>query len=1161
MRELTGLRVCFVAGTLGQGGAERQLYYMLRALKENGAVPRVLSLTQGEHWEERIRALGVPVTWVGQTHSRLQRLRAIIREVRREPVDILQSQHFYTNIYVAAAARFLGLHEIGALRSDAINEVGANSGPLGWLSLRAPRAIAANSKQAIENAIRLGMARTRLNFLPNVVDTSKFAPEPTEPGPLTRILTIGRIVPQKRLDRFIRTVAKVQRASTGGIKGVLVGDGPGRAKLEKIALEAGLTSKSVEFHGLKSDVADFYHNADVFLLTSDWEGTPNVVLEAMASGLPVVATSVGGVSALIRHGETGYLVDPEDEDSLVEAVRDLVEDREKRIAFGARARKFVEQHHALPALAAELRQLYDRALSLESTVVTSEVADVTVRDERLLVVTSVVHYQHERRLWAYGPYALEIDHWAKIFPQLVVAAPYHNGPPPPDCLPLPIGVGISVQPEVGGTTVRAKIAQLVTLPHSMARLALAMRHADAIHVRCPSNLGLLGAVMTPLVRRKRVAKFAGQWSGFEGEPWTVRLQRRILRSRWWGAPVMAYTSETNAPPHIASFFTSALSASQMSRACRTSASRPNTRPVNVLFAGRLSTSKNVHTLLDAIARSKHLDLPIMCTIVGEGPEREALEQQAEILGINKCVRFAGGMAHEKVFSCYEAADILVLASETEGWPKTLTEAMAFGLVCIGSNRGLIPMILSEGRGITVTPGDAGALAEALSLVSRMSNEDLREMRDRASAWARNFTSERFREALEKLLEQHWDRSEEDGKGTNRSEIPDERTRVGVMHLTDTLEIGGAERMAVSLANSLLGSRFEPHLCTTRRVGPLADMVAPKVGRLSLNRRRTLDASALRELVRYNQRHNVKILHAHGTAVFVAAVAALFRPYPKIVWHIHYGRHAADVSSGWQYRAIRRHVGWSIAVSQPLADWAARTIGMPSTRVTYIPNFSLYPVGDHNAIDSSKPIELPGKPGSRIVCVANIVPEKDHVTLVDAMERVVRAHPTAHLLLVGGGRNSECGRAVAERIANAGISKNVSMLGQRRDVADILRQADIGVLSSRIEGLPLALIEYGEAGLPVVVTSVGQCADVVDHGKAGVAVAAGSCVELADGIEALLRSPDRRTALGSTLRERVRQEFNAANSIDRIHATYEKMLSGSLATAKTGKSPYQELAHT
>src|SRR6266566_5056505 len=102
MRELRGLKVCFLAGTLGQGGAERQLFYMLTALKHSGALPRVLSLTEGEHWHERIESLGVPVTWVGQSRFRLERLRKIVEELKRDPPDIFQSQHFFANIYVTA---------------------------------------------------------------------------------------------------------------------------------------------------------------------------------------------------------------------------------------------------------------------------------------------------------------------------------------------------------------------------------------------------------------------------------------------------------------------------------------------------------------------------------------------------------------------------------------------------------------------------------------------------------------------------------------------------------------------------------------------------------------------------------------------------------------------------------------------------------------------------------------------------------------------------------------------------------------------------------------------------------------------------------------------------------------------------------------------------
>src|SRR5213593_4389041 len=135
--DLAGMKVSFVAGTLGQGGAERQLFYMVKALVETGARPRVLCLTRGEFWEERITSLGVPVTWVGERPSRLARTRAIVAELKRERPDILQSQHFYTNLYVVAAARVLGVREIGAIRCNAAWEVSDLGDTLGRLSLRA----------------------------------------------------------------------------------------------------------------------------------------------------------------------------------------------------------------------------------------------------------------------------------------------------------------------------------------------------------------------------------------------------------------------------------------------------------------------------------------------------------------------------------------------------------------------------------------------------------------------------------------------------------------------------------------------------------------------------------------------------------------------------------------------------------------------------------------------------------------------------------------------------------------------------------------------------------------------------------------------------------------------------------------------------------------
>lgn len=354
-----------------------------------------------------------------------------------------------------------------------------------------------------------------------------------------------------------------------------------------------------------------------------------------------------------------------------------------------------------------------------------------------------------------------------------------------------------------------------------------------------------------------------------------------------------------------------------------------------------------------------------------------------------------------------------------------------------------------------------------------------------------------------------------------------------MHLTDTLEIGGAERMAVNIVNLLPRDRFMPHLCATRRLGPLADLIAPDVPQLCLDRRHRLDLRAVRRLVAYIREHEIGVLHAHGTAVFAAVAASMFAPHPAVIWHIHFGRYASDQHPGWIYRAIADRVSHAISVNEPLADWAVTRLGLPSRRVSYIPNFSTNGASRRDGCDSG----LPGTVGERIVCVANFLPEKDHATLLRAMVVVARTRPTAHLLLVGGSGHAQLERRIRAQIEKLGLARHVTLLGQRRDVPAILGGVDIGVLTSTAEGLPLALIEYGSSAIPAVVTRVGQCADVVDHGRAGLLVSPGSPAEVAAALLELLASRERREELGRKLKARVQARYDATRIVERMCDIY------------------------
>jgi len=360
-------------------------------------------------------------------------------------------------------------------------------------------------------------------------------------------------------------------------------------------------------------------------------------------------------------------------------------------------------------------------------------------------------------------------------------------------------------------------------------------------------------------------------------------------------------------------------------------------------------------------------------------------------------------------------------------------------------------------------------------------------------------------------------------------------RISVMHVTDTLEAGGAERVAVDLVNVLPREQYLTHLCTTRRDGPLADLVASDVGRLRLARKQRFEAGALRRLTAYIRQHQIQILHAHGTSVFTAAAASLFPPYPAVVWHEHYGRLASEDRAAWPYRLVARRVSGVIAVNQSLVEWSRRRLRVPAQRIWYVPNF----VREVDHLE--EPSELPGKAGGRIVCVANIRTEKDQLTLLRAMALVSGQAPAAHLLLVGAVNDPVYFDLLRREIVQQDLSRHVSLLGQRRDVPAILRACDIGVLSSASEGLPMALLEYGMAGLPAVATRVGQCAEVLDEGQAGILIPPAAPDKLAEALLSLLRSPEQRADLGKRLQRRVRDVYSPGPAIRQLSLVYDAVI--------------------
>jgi glycosyltransferase involved in cell wall biosynthesis len=373
-------------------------------------------------------------------------------------------------------------------------------------------------------------------------------------------------------------------------------------------------------------------------------------------------------------------------------------------------------------------------------------------------------------------------------------------------------------------------------------------------------------------------------------------------------------------------------------------------------------------------------------------------------------------------------------------------------------------------------------------------------------------------------------------------------RVGILQLTDSLQLGGAERVAVNFANALPRERFEVHLASTREEGPLAAELADDVGRLALGRtRRSDDLRAAFTLARYVKRHDIRLLHCHKETFFLAVLAGLVGPRRAILWHDHSGRRGVvedlPLPPSWVYRLFRPRVDGVVAVSESARACCVDAYGFARERAWYLANFVEEPATPEELPD------LPGARGARILCIARIHPDKGLLTLTRAMARVAERVPAARVLILGVESDPEYGRALRAEIARLGVEEQVLLMGPRSDVPAVIRACDVGVLSSDAEGLPLALLEYGMGGIPTVSTDVGQCREVLAGGDAGVVVPPGDSEALADGLVRLLGSPGERSRLAALAGRYARDHHGRDAVVGQIVEIYDQLLQARSLTSR------------
>ena len=355
-------------------------------------------------------------------------------------------------------------------------------------------------------------------------------------------------------------------------------------------------------------------------------------------------------------------------------------------------------------------------------------------------------------------------------------------------------------------------------------------------------------------------------------------------------------------------------------------------------------------------------------------------------------------------------------------------------------------------------------------------------------------------------------------------------KIKVIQLIDSLNPGGAEMMAVNIANGLVENSLKSFLCATRLEGDLKTKVNNQVGYLFLNKKHTIDFKALMTLKNYIKSNKISVVHAHSSSYFFAFLIKMILPKIKITWHNHYGNSEnLPILNKILLIGISNIFSSTISVNLKLKEWAVSTL--KSKNNYYLPNFASL----NTKIE--KTTFLRGKNNARIICLANLRPEKDHINLLKAFIKVQKIYPDWTLHLVGLDLKDKYLDSIKSFISSHQLTNTVFLYGARQDIAFILEQATIGVLASKSEGLPVALLEYGLAKLAVVVTDVGDCGNVVTNEINGLVVAPNNNKELAEAILKLINKPNLSKIMGEELFKTVSSKFSKEKYISKLIKIY------------------------
>jgi glycosyltransferase involved in cell wall biosynthesis len=369
-------------------------------------------------------------------------------------------------------------------------------------------------------------------------------------------------------------------------------------------------------------------------------------------------------------------------------------------------------------------------------------------------------------------------------------------------------------------------------------------------------------------------------------------------------------------------------------------------------------------------------------------------------------------------------------------------------------------------------------------------------------------------------------------------------RLKVAQVIYSLEVGGLEKVALSLTRALDENRFESYLISLNGPGPLSSQLSLDPEHCLLLEpqssswlpRRPIDCSAVLRIRRFLKDHGIQVVHLHnaGPLVYGGLAARLSLNRPRIIYSEHNQVYRASSRLKRRFRQYLRLADRTIAVSADLQRYLQNDLRVP-VAVEVIRN-GISVQCPPEAMAASVREELGLRPSDLVIGTAVVLSEQKGLTyLLEAVPAILRDVPNARFVIAGDG---PLRAALEEQTRAAGLQQSVSFIGYQKDVARVISAFDVYVLPSLWEGLPLALLEALALGKPIVATTVGGNPEIVQDGVNGLLVPPRDPGALARALAQVCGDERFRHEVANSNRGRFDEQFSLAQMVRAHEQLYE-----------------------